>query len=114
VVKVGGGRVEGAGQILPRSPSWKDPEKERTRKIRNSSPYSTTGSPNMTQKCVHKGCGKVFTDPEEPCIYHPGPPEFHEGQKGRHRLFGRTQATREFSFHSRVPAAWNMVHDLAV
>ncbi|KAF5864461.1 hypothetical protein ETB97_007565 [Aspergillus alliaceus] len=33
-------------------------------------------------KCVHKGCGKVFTDPEEPCVYHPGPPVFHEGQKG--------------------------------
>ncbi|EXJ85932.1 hypothetical protein A1O1_06301 [Capronia coronata CBS 617.96] len=36
----------------------------------------------MAQKCVHKGCGKTFTDPEEECIYHPGPPEFHEGQKG--------------------------------
>ncbi|EME49259.1 hypothetical protein DOTSEDRAFT_68130 [Dothistroma septosporum NZE10] len=36
----------------------------------------------MAQKCVHKGCGKVFSDPEEPCVYHPGPPEFHEGQKG--------------------------------
>ncbi|RVX71705.1 hypothetical protein B0A52_03889 [Exophiala mesophila] len=36
----------------------------------------------MAQKCVHKGCGKVFTDPEEECVYHPGPPEFHEGQKG--------------------------------
>ena len=36
----------------------------------------------MAQKCVHKGCGKTFSDPEEPCIYHPGPPEFHEGQKG--------------------------------
>lgn len=23
-------------------------------------------------KCVHKGCNKVFTDPEEPCVYHPG------------------------------------------
>ena len=34
------------------------------------------------QKCVHKGCGKVFTDPNEDCIYHPGPPVFHEGQKG--------------------------------
>lgn len=33
-------------------------------------------------KCVHKGCGKTFTDPDEPCVYHPGPPEFHEGQKG--------------------------------
>ncbi len=37
----------------------------------------------MAQKCVHKGCGKVFTDPEEECVYHPGPPEFHEGQKGK-------------------------------
>ena len=36
----------------------------------------------MTQKCVHKGCGKTFTDPEEDCNYHSGPPEFHEGQKG--------------------------------
>ncbi|KAK3691131.1 hypothetical protein LTR37_018884 [Vermiconidia calcicola] len=33
-------------------------------------------------KCVHKGCGKVFTGTEEPCNYHPGPPEFHEGKKG--------------------------------
>ncbi|CAI7585328.1 unnamed protein product [Penicillium manginii] len=33
-------------------------------------------------KCVHKGCGKVFADPEEDCVYHPGPPVFHEGQKG--------------------------------
>lgn len=36
----------------------------------------------MAQKCVHKGCGKTFSDPEEDCIYHPGPPIFHEGQKG--------------------------------
>ncbi|KAA8651983.1 hypothetical protein EYZ11_001736 [Aspergillus tanneri] len=36
----------------------------------------------MSSKCVHKGCGKQFTDPEEPCVYHPGPPVFHEGQKG--------------------------------
>ena len=36
----------------------------------------------MAQKCVHKGCGKTFSDPEEPCVYHPGPPIFHEGQKG--------------------------------
>ncbi|ORY62214.1 Pyruvate/Phosphoenolpyruvate kinase-like domain-containing protein [Pseudomassariella vexata] len=32
--------------------------------------------------CVHKGCGKTYTDPEEVCSYHPGPPVFHEGQKG--------------------------------
>lgn len=33
-------------------------------------------------KCVHSGCGKVFSDAEEDCFYHPGPPVFHEGQKG--------------------------------
>jgi len=37
----------------------------------------------MASKCVHKGCGKIFTDPEEECVYHPGPPVFHEGQKGK-------------------------------
>ncbi|KAH9242846.1 hypothetical protein K456DRAFT_44626 [Colletotrichum gloeosporioides 23] len=36
----------------------------------------------MAEKCVHQGCGKVYTDAEEPCVYHPGPPIFHEGQKG--------------------------------
>ncbi|KAK7743490.1 hypothetical protein SLS53_004024 [Cytospora paraplurivora] len=36
----------------------------------------------MAQKCVHQGCGKEYTDTEEVCRYHPGPPIFHEGQKG--------------------------------
>ncbi|KAK4449527.1 cysteine and histidine-rich domain-containing protein [Podospora aff. communis PSN243] len=36
----------------------------------------------MANKCVHQGCGKTYTDPEEVCLYHPGPPVFHEGQKG--------------------------------
>lgn len=36
----------------------------------------------MVQKCVHKGCEKMYTDPEEECKYHPGPPVFHEGLKG--------------------------------
>lgn len=36
-------------------------------------------------KCVHKGCGKTFADAEEDCVYHPGPPVFHEGQKGQSR-----------------------------
>lgn len=36
----------------------------------------------MAQRCVHKGCGKIFTDPKEECSFHPGPPIFHEGQKG--------------------------------
>ncbi|KAH8675318.1 HSP20-like chaperone [Xylariales sp. PMI_506] len=36
----------------------------------------------MAQKCVHKGCNKIYTDPDEVCTYHPGPPVFHEGQKG--------------------------------
>ncbi|KAI9827494.1 MAG: hypothetical protein M1832_004844 [Thelocarpon impressellum] len=35
------------------------------------------------QKCVHKGCNKTFLDPaESDCVHHPGPPVFHEGQKG--------------------------------
>lgn len=38
----------------------------------------------MASKCVHKGCGKAFSDQTEPCTYHPGPPEFHEGTKGMH------------------------------
>ncbi|KAI9670711.1 MAG: hypothetical protein M1831_005931 [Alyxoria varia] len=36
----------------------------------------------MALKCAHKGCGKTFIDENEECIYHPGPPVFHEGQKG--------------------------------
>ncbi|KAH7326541.1 HSP20-like chaperone [Stachybotrys elegans] len=36
----------------------------------------------MAQTCVHQGCGKQFTDATEKCEYHPGPPVFHEGQKG--------------------------------
>ena len=36
----------------------------------------------MAKKCMNKGCEKTFTDPEEECYYHPGPPIFHEGQKG--------------------------------
>lgn len=38
----------------------------------------------MAGKCVHKACGKTFEDPEEDCVYHPGPPVFHEGQKGKY------------------------------
>jgi hypothetical protein len=37
----------------------------------------------MAKKCVHKGCGKTYKDENEECVYHPGPPVFHEGQKGR-------------------------------
>ncbi|QIX01649.1 hypothetical protein AMS68_007166 [Peltaster fructicola] len=34
------------------------------------------------QKCVHRGCGKLFTDSNEECSFHSGTPVFHEGQKG--------------------------------
>jgi hypothetical protein len=37
----------------------------------------------MAKKCVHKGCGKTYENEEEECVYHPGPPVFHEGQKGK-------------------------------
>lgn len=36
----------------------------------------------MASKCVHRGCGKTFSNSEEDCLHHPGPPIFHEGQKG--------------------------------
>ncbi|KAI8623011.1 HSP20-like chaperone [Xylariaceae sp. FL1651] len=36
----------------------------------------------MAQKCVHQGCGKEYSNADEICMYHPGPPVFHEGQKG--------------------------------
>ncbi|KAI1126188.1 Pyruvate/Phosphoenolpyruvate kinase-like domain-containing protein [Nemania abortiva] len=39
-------------------------------------------SADMALKCVHQGCGKEYSDPDEICRYHPGPPVFHEGQKG--------------------------------
>lgn len=44
----------------------------------------------MAQKCTHKGCEKQFTDPEEPCYYHPGAPIFHEGQKGNQSFLTTT------------------------
>ena len=51
----------------------------------------------MSQKCVHQGCGKLFSDPTEKCEYHPGPPVFHEGQKGkevpRHELLAIVKNT---------------------
>ncbi|OAR00936.1 hypothetical protein LLEC1_07952, partial [Akanthomyces lecanii] len=40
----------------------------------------------MAEKCVHQGCGKLFTDANEECKYHPGPPIFHEGQKDSRRV----------------------------
>lgn len=45
---------------------------------------SLTVLATMAPKCVHQGCGKEIKDPEEACHYHPGPPIFHEGQKGSH------------------------------
>ncbi|KAL5116736.1 hypothetical protein ACEQ8H_005348 [Pleosporales sp. CAS-2024a] len=36
----------------------------------------------MAKKCVHKGCGQTYENEDEACVYHPGPPVFHEGQKG--------------------------------
>lgn len=39
----------------------------------------------MAKKCVHKGCGKTYENEDEECVYHPGPPVFHEGQKGVYR-----------------------------
>lgn len=58
---------------------------------------ATTVTDNMAQKCVHKGCGKVFADADESCVYHPGPPIFHEGQKGRFFTMGSRAVTYFFT-----------------
>lgn len=66
----------------------------------------------MAEKCVHQGCGKVYTDAEEPCVYHPGPPIFHEGQKGTHFPLTMQHRTADFilplfytsSFQWRLPS----------
>ncbi|KAI9888345.1 MAG: hypothetical protein M1814_000552 [Vezdaea aestivalis] len=50
----------------------------------------------MAKKCVHKGCGKDFSDENEACTYHPGPPIFHEGQKGWKCCKPRTLTFDEF------------------
>lgn len=52
----------------------------------------------MAQKCVHQSCGKVYTDSEEDCLYHPGPPVFHEGQKGWKCCKPRVLTFDEFLF----------------
>ena len=48
----------------------------------NSNQLGVSQLQAMANKCVHQGCNKVYTDPDEVCRYHPGPPIFHEGQKG--------------------------------
>lgn len=55
-----------------------------SRLSRHSGSFAASSEPTtaMAQKCVRQGCGKTFTDPDEVCRYHPGPPIFHEGQKG--------------------------------
>lgn len=54
----------------------------------------------MAQKCVHQGCGKMYTDQDEVCRYHPGPPIFHEGQKGKSYVTNPSA-----TFHFRPPQA---------
>ncbi|KAK9474463.1 HSP20-like chaperone [Dipodascopsis tothii] len=37
----------------------------------------------MANVCTHKGCEIKFDKPDEsPCVYHPGPPVFHDALKG--------------------------------
>lgn len=49
----------------------------------------------MAKKCVHKGCGKTYEGEgaADDCLYHPGPPVFHEGQKGERSPDDATTAT---------------------
>lgn len=57
----------------------------------------------MAQKCVRQGCGKNYTDIDETCVYHPGPPIFHEGQKGTYfRILGSRSSDLQHSLTIRV------------
>ncbi len=59
----------------------------------------------MAQKCVHQGCGKNYTDEEEVCRSPPGPPVFHEGQKGMDlRWFFSSGVRSSGQSHSLQPA----------
>lgn len=58
-------------------------------------------------KCVHSGCGKVFDDPNEDCLYHPGPPVFHEGQKGKLQQT-RTNSNTNYSYKLQDGNAANL------
>lgn len=53
----------------------------------------------MAEKCVHQGCGKLYTDATEECKYHPGPPIFHEGQKGKLQTCDASEIFREYGRH---------------
>ncbi|RPA81650.1 chord-domain-containing protein [Ascobolus immersus RN42] len=61
-------------------------------------------------KCTNKGCGKEFTDPSEECHYHPGPPIFHEGQKGWNCCKPRVLTFDEFL---TIPPCTTGVHSTA-
>jgi hypothetical protein len=85
---------DGAQQSLASPPNFARNDPAASRPLRPTLCLASARI-KMAQKCVHKGCGKVFADPAEPCVYHPGPPVFHEGQKGKPK-----SPTRSFS---RIP-----------
>lgn len=48
-------------------------------------PVARTTDPHARQTCRNKGCGNAFTEAtngDDVCLHHPGPPIFHERQKG--------------------------------
>lgn len=52
---------------------------------RAPAPPTGPADPDAPQICRNKGCGERFTEAEnsdDACAYHPGPPIFHERQKG--------------------------------
>lgn len=54
-------------------------------KPKQSAPAADPADPHAKQVCRNKGCGNKFTEAtngDEACLYHPGPPIFHERQKG--------------------------------
>jgi len=54
-------------------------------KPKQSAKIADPADPHADQTCRNKGCGEKFTEAtnaDQACTFHPGPPIFHERQKG--------------------------------
>ncbi|KAF9262169.1 chord-domain-containing protein [Marasmius fiardii PR-910] len=55
-------------------------------------------------RCTRKGCGKEYSDSStEPCIFHPGVPKFHEGQKSWTCCSDVNKPVLEFDEFMKIP-----------
>lgn len=67
-----------------------DDDQEHDKASQPSGPYSLeseTADKGTQQKCVHRGCERIFVDPEEYCFYHPGElRNWEDGSVGESRI----------------------------